>query len=364
MITVRESRIVRAGPCRISPAWLKGRSLYSHFFEEKKDMAVAAVSILRTRRLHRTSEVLTSLASLLLCLAVLPGCNIPSARVFHVCTNQWPGYEPLYLARSLGYFNNNEVRLVEFSSASDCMRAFGNGTVEAAGLTLNEALQLAADGIALKIILVMNFSNGADALLARPEIRTLGGLKGRSVGVENTATGVYVLRRALQKGGLRLEDIRVVAAVVAEHERAYLWGRVDAMVTFEPVRTRLKKAGMRELFSSREIPGEIVDVLIVNRDCAERFPREVESLRSAWHRALEYLQANPTDATERMAPRAKLSPAEFRNTLEAIRFPTPAENQKLLAGASAGLVAPARQIMERMVNYGLLRRPVAVESLL
>jgi NitT/TauT family transport system substrate-binding protein len=338
--------------------------MHRHFLEGKTNIVSAVPPLKGTRLLHRTSEVLASLGSVLLSLAVFLGCDIPSARVFHVCTNQWPGYEPLYLARSLGYFNDNEVRLVEYSSASDCMRAFGNGTVEAAGLTLDEALQLAEDGIAVKIILVMDFSNGADALLARPEIRTLGGLKGRRVGVENTATGAYVLHRALQKGGLRLEDVSVVPTIVAEHERAYLSGRIDAVVTFEPVRTYLKTAGMHELFSSREIPGEIIDVLIVERDCAERFPREVASLHSAWHRALEYLRANPKDATERMAPRAKLSPAEFRNTLEDIRFPAPAENHKLLAGDSPGLLIPMRQLVETMVSHKLLRRPVAVKSLL
>jgi ABC-type nitrate/sulfonate/bicarbonate transport system substrate-binding protein len=248
--------------------------MHRHFFRREDEQVLAVPPLKGTRLLHRTSEVLAWLVSVLLSLAVFLGCDIPSARVFHVCTNQWPGYEPLYLARSLGYFNDKEVRLVEYSSASDCMRAFGNGTVEAAGLTLDEALQLAEDGIAAKIILVMDFS------------------------------------------------------------------------------------------SSREIPGEIIDVLIVERDCAERFPREVESLRSAWHRALEYLRANPKDATERMAPRTKLSPAEFRNTLEDIRFPAPAENHQLLAGDSPGLLIPMRQLMETMVSHKLLRRPVAVKSLL
>lgn len=300
----------------------------------------------------------------LLCAGFFLACRSPVDPLLHVCTNQWTGYEPLYLARSLQYFKENDVQLVEYSSASDCMRAFGNGTVEAAALTLDEALQLAEDGVGLKIALVMDFSNGADVLLARPEISSVAALKGRRIAVENSATGAYVLQRALQKGGLRLDDVEIVAAVVSEHERAYQTGKVDAVVTFDPVRTRLKTAGLRELFSSREIPGEIVDVLVVQRDFAEHFPTDIDDLRAAWYGALEYLRSQPNDAAARMAPRVRLTADEFQNSLQDIHFPTAAENQKLLVGTAASLLAPARQVMQTMLAQKLLRRPVAVESLL
>lgn len=305
----------------------------------------------------------TNAALLALCLSALIGCSQPPDPVLHVCTNQWTGYEPLYLARSLRYFDDKDVQLVEYSSASDCMRAFGNGTVEAAALTLDEALQLAEDGVALKIVLVMDFSNGADVLLARPGIDSLAALKGRRIAVENSATGAYVLQRALQRAGLTLQQVEIVAAVVSEHERVYQSGKIDAVVTFDPVRTRLRAAGLRELFSSRDIPGEIVDVLIVQRDFAERYPRDIEQLSAAWYRALDYLRAQPRDAAARMAPRLRLTAEEIQRALSDVQFPTAEENQKLLGGASADLIAPARRVMKIMLDKKLLRRPVAVESL-
>ncbi|MBM4263625.1 MAG: hypothetical protein FJ145_19635 [Deltaproteobacteria bacterium] len=305
----------------------------------------------------------THLALVAVCLSLWLGCSPPLDPVLHVCTNQWTGYEPLYLARSLRYFNDNDIQLMEYLSASDCMRAFGNGTVEAAALTLDEALQLVEDGVALKIAQVLDFSNGADVVLTRPEIASLAALKGRRVAVENSATGAYVLQRALQKGGLRHDEVHIVAAVVSEHERVYQAGAVDAVVTFDPVRTRLKAAGLRELFSSREIPGEIVDILIVQRDFAERFPNDVQQLQSAWYRALDYLRTQPKDAAERIAPRSGLTAEQFHRTLSDIHFPTPEENRKLLGGRPAELLAPARRIMETMLEKQLLRRPVALDSL-
>ena len=57
-------------------------------------------------------------------------------------TNVWPGYEPLYLARSLGYWDDSSVKLVEYSSASQVIRAFRNDAIHIAALTLDEVLLL------------------------------------------------------------------------------------------------------------------------------------------------------------------------------------------------------------------------------
>ena len=63
-------------------------------------------------------------------------------------------------------------------SASDIMHAMRNDVLEGAALTLDETLSLIDDGIDLKVILVMDISNGADVLLAKPEIQSIADLRG------------------------------------------------------------------------------------------------------------------------------------------------------------------------------------------
>jgi ABC-type nitrate/sulfonate/bicarbonate transport system substrate-binding protein len=177
---------------------------------------------------------------------------------FRIAANIWPGYEPLHLAAKLGYFAPLPVTVHEMPSSSASLHAFRNRTVDAAALTLDETLLLAQDGIDLRIILILDVSNGADVLMARPEITQPADLRGRRIGVENTALGAYVLSRALEQAGLLPTEVQVVSLTVDRHEEAYLTGEVDAVVTFEPVRTKLLDRGARILFDSRRLPDEIL----------------------------------------------------------------------------------------------------------
>ena len=302
-----------------------------------------------------TGRHVGSVALIIGVLVLVVGCTPESPPpLLRVGTSVWPGYEPLYLARELGYLEGSSIRLVEHDSATDVIRAFRNHAIEAAALTLDEVLLLTDSGQHPRVVLVMDISHGADVILGHAGIRRITDLKGRRVGVENTATGAYMLTRALQRNGMELDQITLVPMPSYEHERAFLNNTVDAVVTFEPTRTRLLKQGAVRLFDSSEIAGEIVDVLVVRHDILQRQPEAVERLLRDWFRALAYLAAEPQDAAARMAAREGLTPHEFLAALQLLRIPTLSENRGLLAGPQAGLRAPLRRLESVMQAKKLL----------
>jgi NitT/TauT family transport system substrate-binding protein len=292
------------------------------------------------------------------------GCTPEPPAPLRVGTNIWPGYEPLYLARDLGYLDGSPTKLVEYPSATEAMRGYRNGLLEAVALTLDEVLLLADAGMAPRVVLVMDISNGGDVVLGRPGIACVEDLRGRKVGVENTALGAYVLSRALELGGLSPGDVEVVSLGVHEHERAFTGGAVDAVVTFEPVRSRLLAAGAEQVFDSSMIPGEVVDVLAVRPDVLAARGEDIDALIGAWFRAIEYLQREPDDATRRMAVREQLSPEAFRQSLAGLVIPTRERNLELLAGDAPELAATAARLAMLMRERGLLVRPAQIEGLL
>ncbi|MFZ5530937.1 MAG: ABC transporter substrate-binding protein, partial [Pseudomonadota bacterium] len=164
----------------------------------------------------------------LLLLALLGACSDPPDPPLRVGTNVWPGYEPLYLARDLNFFNAQQVRLVEYPNASEVLRSFRNDAIEVAAVTLDEALLLHDHTPDIRIILGLDYSNGGDALLAQPGIRTLAELKGRRVGVENTALGAYMLSLALESIGMFSSEVQIVPLTVDAHETAFKNKTVDA----------------------------------------------------------------------------------------------------------------------------------------
>ncbi|KAB0663988.1 PhnD/SsuA/transferrin family substrate-binding protein [Oryzomonas japonica] len=285
----------------------------------------------------------------------MAGCSREAPAPLQVATNVWPGYEPLYLARSLGYYPDSAVRFHEMTTSADVLKAFRNHAVDVAALTLDEALLLVRDGIDVRILLVADISHGADAIMARPAIKTIRDLKGKRVGVESMALGAYVLTRALDQAGLSPRDVTVVPVPVQEHEHAYRAGEIDAVVTFEPARTRLVALGAHNIFDSRQIPNEIIDVVVVRADMLQSRPGQVKTLEEGWFKALEYLRANPADAARLMGKREGLTAARFKATLDGIVIPDRNENKRLLSGA---LLPPAKRLADVMLRGKLLDRPV------
>ncbi len=286
------------------------------------------------------------------------GCVTTPQLPLRVVTHVWPGYETLFLAKEKGFFGDAPIRLMELPAASESIRAFENGNADVATLTLDEVLRLADRGHEPRVILVMDFSRGADVILSRPEIKSLAELKGKSVGVEQHALGAYVLARALDLAGLRTEDVNVVPLLIAETEPAYKSGKVDAVVTFEPYRAKLLAAGARCLFDSSQIPDEIADVMIVRQSLlgnpSPAQQRSLKSLVTGHFRALEFLNRHRDEATAIMSRREQILPVEFLSSLERLSLPDPAENRRLLGAGDQTLVETMRRLSGVMSQHGIL----------
>jgi len=169
----------------------------------------------------------------------LAGCGADNPGALRVGTNLWVGYEPLYLARAIGALPGDQVRLVELPATSDVIHALRGHTLEAAALTLDEVLSQVASGVDLRVVLVLDESNGGDVVIGHPGMRGLYDLKGRRIGYENTAVGALMLDAALRAGHLTPADVTLVPVTPDRHVAAFTTGDVDAVVTFEPARSEL-----------------------------------------------------------------------------------------------------------------------------
>ena len=113
-------------------------------------------------------------------LGVLSGCGDPDPPL-KVGTIVFPGYEFLFLARESGQLKPEEVRLVELLSSTDNLRLVEENRLDAATLTVDEVMATRAKGVDLRIVAVLDVSEGADAVMARAGIATPEQLRGRRV---------------------------------------------------------------------------------------------------------------------------------------------------------------------------------------
>lgn len=304
------------------------------------------------------------LAATTLGLGGLFGCLPAREPLLRVASHVWPGYETLFLARRLGWLDDGAVRLVELLSASDSLHALYAGGVEGAALTLDEVLTARAEGLDLRVVLVFDVSAGADALLARPDVaRQLAELAGKRVGVEHSAVGALMLASALRHAGLPPSAVTAVPLTVDAHREAYLSGRVDALVTYEPTAAMLEAEGALRLFDSRAIPGRVVDVLALTPRALADSRGAAKNLVAAHFRALDYLRDHAKEAMRMMAPRLALSPAGVGTVLRGLELPDLAENRRWLRGAPAALETAAADLAALMWRERLLPREIGVAGL-
>lgn len=297
--------------------------------------------------------------------ALMAGCTSEVTPPLRLGTNVWIGYEPLYLARHEGFISEDRVQLVEYANSSDVLRGLKTGVLDAGALTLDEVLNLQSEvpGDNFLVVHVMDISHGADAILARPPIRTLDDIEGKRLGFEVTALGSYFLRRAIDIAGLNPSNLNMVNVEIDNQLEAWRKGEIDAVVTFDPVRTQLLAEGANEIFSSRDIPGEIVDLLVVRRAVLQQQPDVIRHILDGWFAAVALLQEDPQYAYPIMDERLKLGESGITEAYTGIRIPTREEVSAMVSGPSPRLIEAADTMQRIMLQTDLLEHSVTSAQL-
>jgi len=118
------------------------------------------------------------------------------------------------------------------------------------------------------------------------------------------------------------------------------------------------------LFDSRQIPGEVVDVMVVRNDYLQRYPETINHLTNAWNEALNYFKQHPRDAARILGKRMKLDVDQTLIAYEGLALPGQAANQRMLAGKPEPLLlGTAKKLAVLMSEQGLLSKVVDVSSL-
>lgn len=288
-------------------------------------------------------------------LMLLAACQPVEPLPLKVGMNPWVGYDPLVLARDRQLMDGERVKVVELSSSSETLRNFRNQLLDAAALTLDEALRLADEGMDVRIVAVLSASAGADMVMAGPSVAEPRQLRGKAIAVESTTVGALMLQRLLQVAHLQPGDVRVRNMEASQHLAALRSGQVDAVVTYEPLAGAMRTEGFRPIFDSRRMPGDIVDVLVVRGELLQSRPAQVEALVAGWQRGLLALLQDPRAAAGLLAPGAGLSADDYLATLEGLSFFSAQQSLDLLSGQPLRLAQEAEGLVATLQHLGLIR---------
>jgi NitT/TauT family transport system substrate-binding protein len=155
-------------------------------------------------------------------------------------------------------------------------------------------------------LIVGDYSNGNDGLLIKGEGKTLADLKGMRINLVELSVSHYFLARALESAGMSERDVTVVNTSDADIIAAYTTPSVQAAATWNPMLAEIvAQPGSTQVFDSSKIPGEILDMMVVNTQTLQDNPDFGKALVGAWFEILELMQAGTPEATDALTEMAK-----------------------------------------------------------
>ena len=215
-----------------------------------------------------------------------------------IASNTWIGYEPIYAAKELT-LTDVPLELHRKANATDVMDMFEKKQVDAACLTLDEAILLIEKGVPTYFAAILDISNGADQLVVQPNIKMLSDLKGKKIAVETTAVGMLLLHGVLAKAQLLSTDISIVTSTVDQHYGLMKNNEVSAAITFPPFSDRLKSLDATTLYDSSQMKkAPIIDVLVVSEDAYKNKKPQLKKLLKAIYLATDLLESKDEKIVE------------------------------------------------------------------
>lgn len=277
----------------------------------------------------------------------------PAGPVLKIAYSDWPGWVAWEVAARKGWFAEAgvSVELVWFEYAPS-MEAFAAGTVDAVSMTNGDAMVLGAAGKASKAVVINDYSDGNDMVIARPGIDSIKALKGKKIGVELNLVDHLLLLKALEAHGLSESDVTLINMPTNDTPQALAAGGVDAIAAWNPVaaQTLQQVAGSKPLFTSHEVPGLIYDALFVDPASLEKRRDDWRKVAEVWFRCVEYINnpATQADAVAIMAARVGTAPERYQRFLAGTHLLDLDGNLRVLApGSGLGSVLGSSEIVNQ-----------------
>ena len=105
-----------------------------------------------------------------------------------------------------------------------------------------------------------------------------------------------LLLMGLKRAGLKESDIKLTSMSADDAGAAFVAGKVDAAVTWEPWVTKAKSAGGKVIFTSADVPNTILDCVAVQDKTLGDRGKDYTAFLKAIDRGVKFLRSDPAAA--------------------------------------------------------------------
>jgi len=255
----------------------------------------------------------------LVALALAP--LVQAKEPLKIAYSDWPGWVAWEIGIQKGWFAEEgvDVEFLWFDYVAS-MDAYVAGQVDAVTMTNGDALVTGATGKPSVAIIINDYSNGNDMIVARPGIESLEDLAGKKIGLEEGFVIHLLLLKGMELKGMDPSSVTIVNTPTNETPQVLKSGAVDAIGAWQPNSGQALKAvpGSKPVLTSADAPGIIYDVLAVDPESLEARRDDWKKVVKVWYRIVDYLkdEENFDEALEILSARVAVSPEEYEPFFE------------------------------------------------
>lgn len=264
-----------------------------------------------------------------------------AAAPLKIAYSDWPGWTALEIGAQKGWFKEAgvDVELLWFEYGPS-MEAFTAGQCDAVTVTNGDALVTGAGGAKNVMILLTDFSNGNDMIVARPGIDSIEQLAGKKIGIEIGFVEHLLLLNGLKNAGLSEKDVELVPTPTNQTPQVLASGQVDAIGAWQPNSGEALRAvpGSKAIYTSADEPGLIYDAIVVTPQSLATRRDEWVKVVKVWDRIVAYLRdpATREDGIKIMAARAGVDPMVYARFMSGTQFLSLTESVKIFTSKAEG----------------------------
>lgn len=280
-----------------------------------------------------------------------------------LATYLWPGSFWIDVAAEKGWFAEaglNVERLNVRHKYFEGLDDLATGRLDGIGFSQFDLVRHVAAGEDLVGIVALDYSVGAEALIARPGITRLVSLKGKRIALQRGTYMEYLLSIAAEREGVSLSDFILIDREQDNAMADFSARKVDAIMVWEPYVSQALAEGGVSLFSTADFPGLTYTVFTMRRDFIDKHPSQVAALIDVWHRSEHFVAEHPDEASQIVAHSFGESLATVQNLMHRVRVLDVTDNRRAFS-YSAGfesLHGSWRRMDDFLLERGRSEKPV------
>lgn len=272
---------------------------------------------------------------------------------------------PELLAKAEGLaakaFPNSKIEYISFDSGRDVNTAIAANGIDFGVLGSVPASVGIAQGLKYQVYFIQDIIGAAEALIAKPGIKSLADLKGKKVATPFGSTAHFSLEALLEQEGISEKDLKILDLQPPDIVAAWSRGDIDASYVWQPTLGKLQKTGGTILVTSADLAKKGIitaDLGVVRTEFANQYPDVVKQYVAVLDEAVKAYRTDPKAAITALAKELNITPAETESSVKELVWLDSTEQKEPKYLGSSDQPGELAKILKSQADFAVIQKKI------